>query len=85
MQIDAFTHFLPGEYATRLANLGDTPAATNIRRRVAGIPAIADLDVRLRQLEEFGPEYRQIISLPAPPLEDVGNPALSADLARDRQ
>jgi predicted TIM-barrel fold metal-dependent hydrolase len=82
MQIDAFTHFLPGEYATRLSSLGETPAATNIRRRVAGIPAIADLDLRLRQLEEFGPDYRQILSLPAPPLENLGDPALAAELAR---
>ena len=82
MKIDAFTHFLPRAYAERLSGLGDTPAATNIRKRVAGIPSIADLDVRFRQLEEFGDDYRQIISLPAPPLEDVGDPELSIELAR---
>jgi predicted TIM-barrel fold metal-dependent hydrolase len=82
MKIDAFTHFLPRAYAERLAGLANTPAATNIRKRVAGIPAIADLDLRFRQLEEFGDDYRQIISLPAPPLEDVGDPELSIELAR---
>ncbi len=82
MKIDAFTHFLPPEYAERLMSLGDTPAARSIRTRVAGIPSIMDLDVRLRQLEEFGDDYRQIISLPAPPLEDVGDAALGRELAR---
>jgi predicted TIM-barrel fold metal-dependent hydrolase len=82
MKIDAFTHFLPPAYRERLMGLGDTPAARSIRKRVSGIPSIMDLDVRLRQLEEFGDEYRQIISLPAPPLEDIGEAALGRDLAR---
>jgi uncharacterized protein len=82
MLIDAFTHFMPAAYAGRLSGLAETPAARNIRKRIAGIPALTDLDVRLRQLEEFGDDYRQIISLPAPPIEDVAEPALSAELAR---
>jgi predicted TIM-barrel fold metal-dependent hydrolase len=82
LKIDAFTHILPREYGERMSELGDTPAARNIRNRIAGIPALIDLDVRLRQLEEFGDDYRQIISLPAPPLEDIGDPALARDMAR---
>src|ERR671930_797259 len=82
MQIDAFTHFLPAEYAERLAGLADSPASRDIRNRIAGVPSIVDLDLRLRPLEEFGDDYRQIISLPAPPIEDVGAPGLSAELAR---
>ncbi len=82
MIIDAFTHILPRAYGERLAGLGDTPAARNIRTRIAGVPSLIDLDLRLRQLEEFGDEYRQIISLPAPPLEDVGEDAVSIELAR---
>lgn len=82
MKIDVFTHFLPPEYAERLMGLGDTPAARSIRKRVSGIPSIMDLDLRLRQLEEFGDDYRQIISLSAPPLEDVGDAALGRELAR---
>lgn len=82
MKIDAFTHFLPSGYAERLMGLAETPAARSIRKRVSGIPAIMDLDVRLRQLEEFGDDYRQILSLPAPPIEDIGDPALGRDMAR---
>lgn len=82
MKIDAFTHILPRDYGERMSALGDTPAARNIRNRIAGIPALTDLDLRMRQLEEFGDDYRQIISLPAPPLEDIGDPALARDMAR---
>jgi aminocarboxymuconate-semialdehyde decarboxylase len=82
MKIDVFTHILPARYAERFNTLGSTPAANNIRKRVAGIPSIVDLDLRFRQLEEFGDDYRQIISIPSPPLEDVGGPELAAELAR---
>jgi len=82
VKIDAYTHFLPRAYADRLLNLDETPASKNIRKRISNIPAIVDLDVRLRQLEEFGDDYRQVISLPAPPLEDVAEPAVTRELAR---
>ena len=82
MPIDAFTHFMPAAYAERLSGLAETPAARNIRKRIAGIPALTDLDLRLRQLEEFGDDYRQIISLPAPPIEEAAEPAVAVELAR---
>jgi aminocarboxymuconate-semialdehyde decarboxylase len=82
MEIDAFTHILPRAYGERLTGLGETPAARNIRTRIAGVPSLIDLDLRLRQLEEIGDDYRQILSLPAPPLEDVGEVAVSIELAR---
>lgn len=82
MKLDAFTHVLPATYAQRMSELADTPAARNIRQRISGVPALADIDLRLRQLEEFGDDYRQIISLPAPPMEDIGDRALGRDMAR---
>jgi aminocarboxymuconate-semialdehyde decarboxylase len=81
-RIDAYTHVFPRPYFERLAALGDTPEANNIRKRTAGIPALVDVELRLRQLEEFGDDYRQIISLPAPPPEDLGAPAVSIEFAR---
>ena len=82
MKIDVFTHFMPAEYWARLDQLDDTPQARNIRARIAGIPALSDLDVRLGQLEEFGDDYRQVISLPAPPIEDIGPPDVGRAMAR---
>ena len=44
-------------------------------------PALTDLDARLRQLEPYG-DYRQVLVLAVPPLEEVGPPATSAEFAR---
>src|SRR5437879_13226153 len=44
-------------------------------------PALTDLDARWRALEPF-PDYRQVLTLAVPPLEELGDPALSRDLAR---
>jgi aminocarboxymuconate-semialdehyde decarboxylase len=41
-----------------------------------------DLDERFRIMDRFGADYRQIICLPHPPIEELGPPALAADLAR---
>src|SRR3954464_12605147 len=82
MKLDAFCHVMPRPVFDRLAAMTDTPAATNIRNRIEGIPSIVDLDVRFRQMDEFGDDYRQIVSLPAPPPEDLGSPDVSRDFAR---
>ena len=82
MKIDAFCHVMPRVYADRLGAIDGAPAAANIRNRIAGIPAMVDLDLRFRQMDEFGDDYRQVVSLPAPPLEDLGSLATSRELAR---
>jgi predicted TIM-barrel fold metal-dependent hydrolase len=82
MKLDAFCHVMPRVYADRLAAIDGAPAAANIRNRIGGIPAMVDLDLRFRQMDEFGADYRQIVSLPAPPLEDLGSPETSREMAR---
>jgi predicted TIM-barrel fold metal-dependent hydrolase len=81
MKLDAFCHVMPRPYFDRLSALTDTPAAANIRNRIEGIPSIVDLDIRFRQMDEFGADYRQIVSLPAPPPEDLGSPEVSREMA----
>jgi predicted TIM-barrel fold metal-dependent hydrolase len=81
MKLDAFCHIMPRPYADRLSELKDTPAAANIRNRIEGIPSLVDLDLRFRQMDEFGADYRQIVSLPAPPPEDLGEPSVSREMA----
>lgn len=73
---------MPRQYAERLTRLEATADSANIRTRISGIPALFDLDIRFRQMDEFGDDYRQVISLPAPPLEDIGPPAVAAECAR---
>jgi aminocarboxymuconate-semialdehyde decarboxylase len=81
MKIDAFCHLMPRPYAERLLARRDSPAAANIQQRISGVPALVDLDLRFRQMDEFG-DYRQIISLPAPPAEDIGPPAVATEFAQ---
>ena len=81
MRIDAFSHILPRAYADRIFALDDAPAAVNLQKRVMGIPSLVDLDQRFAYMDEFD-DYGQIINLAAPPVEDLGGPERSRELAR---
>lgn len=81
MKIDAFCHIMPRPYYDRFFRLDATPQAANLRERVSKIPCLADMDVRFAQMDEFG-DYRQIINIAAPPVEDLGSPAISREMAR---
>lgn len=80
MKLDAFCHVLPRPYFDRLQAISSERAA-NLLKRTAPIRSLWDLDERLRVIEPFG-DYAQIVSLAAPPLEALGEPAQAADLAR---
>src|SRR5262249_15569847 len=67
-------------YYDRFFALETSPAAANIRRRVSKIPSLVDMNVRFRQMDEFG-EYRQVINIAAPPVEDLGSPEVSQQMA----
>ncbi len=61
--IDAFNHFFPKRF---FAGLLETPtAAKDMGKRVRGIPALFDLDERLRIVDSF-PDYSQVLSLGMP-------------------
>jgi predicted TIM-barrel fold metal-dependent hydrolase len=80
MKIDAFCHVLPKPYFDRLQQTSSERAA-NLLKRTAPIRSLWDLDERLRVIEPFE-DYAQIISLAAPPLESLGEPSETVDLAR---
>ena len=80
MKIDAFCHVLPKPYFERLQKVSSERAA-NLLKRTASIRTLWDLDERLRVIEPYD-EYTQIISLAAPAVESLGEPAETAELAR---
>jgi uncharacterized protein len=82
MKIDAFCHVIPRPYLDLFDSLPATAQSRGIRGRSTAVPAMVDLTVRFGQLEEFGEDYRQIISIPAPPAEDLGPPEVSRRFAR---
>jgi predicted TIM-barrel fold metal-dependent hydrolase len=77
MKIDIFNHLFPKEYFDKYIDTG----LPDIGKRVRAMPTIVDLDARFKVMDEFG-EYCQVISLPAPPIEALGSPAKTPDIAR---
>ena len=80
IKIDVFNHIFPQPFFKRLQEVIVHKGAI---KRWLNIPFLHDLDVRFRMLEEFGPDYRQILSLSAPPIESINpDPGITRDLAR---
>ena len=77
--IDFYCHIFPDRFLR-----GDdriAPQLGNIGMRLRGVKKLFDLDERFREMDQFG-DYRQIISLPNPPIEDIATPENGLELAR---
>jgi len=79
MKIDVFPHILPRKYFDRMLQVA--PAGLALQKRMAGIPVLVDLDLRLRMMDRHQ-GYVQVLTLANPPLEVVAGPGASPDLAR---
>ena len=80
MKIDAFPHILPRRYFDRMIAAASGPASY-MQKRTAGVPCLYDLDERFRVMDRFE-GYVQVLTLSSPPVEALGDPALTRDLAR---
>jgi aminocarboxymuconate-semialdehyde decarboxylase len=85
-RVDAFAHILPPRYLERLdKHLENAISADQLRYYREGVfrfdSSISDLDARWRSMDRFG-DYRQVLVLAVPPLEEVGPPHVAADFAR---
>ena len=77
--IDAFNHFFPKRYYDALL---ETPAgAKDLGKRVRGIPALSDVDLRISIVESFD-DYAQLLSHGLPPMERLWGPDKSPDMAK---
>jgi aminocarboxymuconate-semialdehyde decarboxylase len=77
--IDAYNHFFPKRYYEALL---ETPAGTkDLGKRVRGIPALSDLDLRLRIIDQFE-NYTQVVSHGLPSVERLWGPDKSPEMAR---
>jgi predicted TIM-barrel fold metal-dependent hydrolase len=77
--IDAFNHFFPERF---FAGVLETPAAQkDMGKRIRGIPALFDLDERLRIVDAF-PDYSQILSLAMPAIDRLWDAAHAPEWAR---
>jgi predicted TIM-barrel fold metal-dependent hydrolase len=78
MIIDVFNHFMPKPYLDRLSQLIPDHVVTTAFPR---LKTLIDVDARLKLLDEFD-GLKQVLSLANPPLELVGRPNVTPDLAR---
>src|SRR5262245_21169085 len=79
MRIDVYTQFIPAKFLERMNEIaGDHK---DIGKRMRGVPALFDLDVRRKIVDSF-PDYRQVLSYPMPPLETFAEPKQVEELCR---
>ena len=78
MKIDVFNHFMPKAYFDRLAAL--IPGHV-VLSAFPKIKALVDVEARLRLIDEFD-GMQHVLSLANPPLELVGPPNITPELAR---
>ena len=67
MRLDAYTHFIPKPFVDKMSEVAGQH--TDIGKRMRGVPAIYDLDVRKKVVDSF-PDYAQILTYPMPPLPE---------------
>src|SRR5215468_9696758 len=77
--IDIYCHTFPDRYFQEMTKVA--PNLENIGKRLRGVSKLFDLDARFKEMDEFG-DYRQIISLPNPAIEDIAAPDVGLNLAR---
>jgi aminocarboxymuconate-semialdehyde decarboxylase len=79
MAIDIYTHILPDRFFAEMSRI--SPKLENIGARLRGVTKLFDLDARFREMDTL-PGYRQVISLPNPPIEDIAQGENAKTLAR---
>jgi len=79
MIIDIYTHIFPNDYYDSMVKVA--PRLENLGKRMQSVRKLHDLDERFREMDDYG-DYRQVISLPNPPIEDITEPDQGIELSR---
>ena len=77
-KIDIYCHIYPDHFFQELVKVA--PMLENLGKRLRSIAKLFDLDARFKEMDTFG-DYRQIISLPNPPIEEIAKPDVGVQLA----
>lgn len=77
--IDAFCHWMPDQYYQKVKQI--SWGNLFMLDRAKSIPVISDLDQRFRLMDQF-PQYRQLVSLVSPSLENLAGPNKTPELAK---
>jgi len=79
MILDIYTHILPDRFFQEMSRV--SPKLENIGARLRGVKKLFDLDLRFAEMDQLG-DYRQVISLPNPPLEEIAQGDVAQQLSR---
>ena len=77
--VDIYCHIFPDAFFQEMNRIA--PRLGNIGARLRSVKKLFDLDARFREMDQFG-DYREIISLPNPPIEDFAGGEVGLKLAR---
>jgi len=77
--IDIYTHIYPDRFFEEMTRV--SPQLENLGKRLRSVTKLFDLDERFREMDALG-DYRQVISLPNPPIEDLAKGDVGLKLAR---
>src|SRR6201994_3764140 len=77
--VDTYCHIFPDAFFQEMNRIA--PRLGNIGARLRGVKKLFDLDERFREMDQFG-DYRQVISLPNPPIEEITDAKTGLMLAR---
>ena len=80
MKIDVFPHIFPRPFYDRMLTVSEA-ASKYMQRRVRDMPMLADVEMRVRLMDEF-PGYQQVLTAAGPGLETFCDPKISPELAR---
>jgi predicted TIM-barrel fold metal-dependent hydrolase len=84
MIVDIYTHIFPERFFQELER--GSPKLGNMGKRLRSVRKLFDLDLRFKDMDavsqDFKQDYRQIISLPNPPIEDVAEGAVASNLTK---
>ena len=80
MIVDIYTHIFPDRFFQELER--GSPKLGNMGKRLRSVRKLFDLDLRFKDMDAIGEDYRQIISLPNPPIEDIAEGDVAKNLAR---
>ncbi len=78
MKIDIFNHIFPNRFYEKMMEVA--PRYKDMGKRARNIPALFDLDLRFKMMDQFG-AYCQIISIASPPIEAMAGPEITPMLA----
>jgi predicted TIM-barrel fold metal-dependent hydrolase len=78
-KLDIYNHVMPRHVIDRMAEL--SPAMAGMVKRMTTIPVLADIEARVRMMDQW-PGYQQVLTISNPPIEAVAGPGDSPALAR---